>query len=332
MPEPDFRSRRRAVLLGLAGGALASAARASHIDTRHLFADAKPLLVQATPLPVVATFSILGDMTRQIGGEHIRLTTIVGPGVDAHSFEPAPQDIKALEGAKVLILNGIGFEGWLPRVIKASGFDGMQVLASRTASLRHLNETEQQRSDPGHKHKDADIDPHAWQDLRNGMIYAQNIADGLSQADPAHRAYYQNRVKSYIAQMKKLDTEIRSGFAEIPESRRKVISSHDAFGYFADAYGIKFIPVVGLSNDAEPSAREVAAIIKQVKKEKVSGVFVESTASPKIVHQIARETGAKIGGTLYSDALARPDEPASTYLGMFSWNAGRLIYVLKAGD
>jgi zinc/manganese transport system substrate-binding protein len=246
-----------------------------------------------------------------------------------HSFEPAPRDVAALAEAKVLVLNGMGFESWLPRMIRASGFDGMQVLASRTASVRHLDQTEEERSEGGHKHGDHDIDPHAWQDLRNGMIYAQNIADGLSQADPAHRAYYQNRVKAYIAQMKKLDAEIKTAFAEIPESRRKVISSHDAFGYFADAYGIKFIPVMGLTSEAEPSAREVASIIKQVKKENVSGVFVESTANPKIVHQIARESGAKIGGTLYADALAPPDQPASTYLGMFSWNAGRLIYVLK---
>jgi zinc/manganese transport system substrate-binding protein len=332
MAEPDFRSRRRAVVLGLVACAFAAGVRASHIDTKQLFANAKPLLVQATPLPVVATFSVLGDMTRQIGGEHIKLTTIVGPGADSHSFEPTPQDVKALSEAKVLILNGVGFEGWLPRMIKAAGFDGMQVLATRTASLRHLDESEQAHNDPNHNHGDTDVDPHAWQDLRNGMIYAQNIADGLSQADPAHRAYNQKRAKAYIAQMKKIDTEIRMAFAEIPESRRKVISSHDAFGYFAAAYGIKFIPVVGLSNEAEPSAHELAALIKQVKKENVAGVFVESTANPKIIRQIARETGAKIGGTLYSDSLAKPDEPASTYLGMFSWNAGRLIYVLKPGN
>jgi zinc/manganese transport system substrate-binding protein len=322
----------------LAASAVAARARAAAES-----AEAKPRLVQATPLPVVATFSILGDMTRQIGGEHIALTTIVGPGADAHSFEPAPRDVKALAGAKVLVLNGAGFEGWLPRMIKASGFDGMQVLATRTATLRRLDggdgkhnghdaqhkDHDRKSNDHDHKHGGPQIDPHAWQDLRNGMVYAQNIADGLSQADPAHRAYYQNRAKAYIGQMKKLDAEIRLAIGEIPENRRKVISSHDAFGYFADAYGIQFIPAVGLSNEAEPSARDVAAIIDQVKKEGVSGVFVESTASPKLVHQIARETGAKIGGTLYSDALAPPDQPASTYLGMFSWNAGRLIYVLK---
>lgn len=324
MLEPVFRSRRRALLLGLAGSAVSAGARAASAPVA-----AKPLLVQDKPLPVVATFSILGDMTRQIGGEHIALTTIVGPDADSHSFEPSPDDVKALARAKVLVLNGVGFEGWLPRMIRASGFDGMQVLASRKATLRRLDDAAPKHGDHDHQHGGAEVDPHAWQDLSNGMVYAQNIADGLSQADPAHRAYYQNRVKAYIAQMKKLDAEIKLAFAEIPASQRKVISSHDAFGYFADAYGIQFIPVVGLSNEAEPSARDVAAIIDRAKKEGVSGVFVERTASPRLIHLIARETGAKIGGTLYSDALAKPDQPASTYLGMFSWNAGRLIYVLK---
>src|SRR5690606_38031104 len=238
---------------------------------------------------------------------------------------------------------GLDFEGWLPRLIQESGFKGVKVLASKDVALRHLTEAGQPShndSNLDHKHghshgaaKDrrvhSDVDPHAWQDLSNGMIYAKNIADGLSQADPKRRAYYQSRMQTYVAQMKKLDAEIEQGFAEIPLARRKVITSHDAFGYFAQAYGIQFISVVGLSSDAQPSAKDVAAIIRLAKKERISGVFIENTTNSKLAKQIARETGAQVVGTLYSDALAPMDQPAATYLGMFSWNAGRLIYLMK---
>lgn len=278
------------------------------------------------PLKVVATFSILGDMVKEIGGEHVSVVTIVGPNADAHTFEPTPADIKALAVAEVLVLNGLDFEGWLPRLMEAAGFKGARVLASDGVAVRHLRAGEAQQN---HGHREGDVDPHAWQSLENGMVYALNIAEGLSKAAPMHRAYYKNRTKLYIEQMKKLDTEIKLALADIPDDKRKVISSHDAFGYFAQAYNIQFFSVAGLSNQAEPSAKEMAALIDTVKKMGVAGVFIEHSASPKLVGQIARETGARVGGTLYSDALAPSDQPASTYLGMFTWNAGQLIYVLK---
>jgi zinc/manganese transport system substrate-binding protein len=322
--EHAFRFSRRIMLAMLVGGVLVMAAPAG-------------FAADPVPLRVVASFSILGDMVREIGGEHISLTTIVGPNGDAHSFEPTPRDAKALSQAQVLVINGLDFEGWLPRLIQAAGFSGAQVLASQGVLLRHLSEAERVHEvlgehEKGHKHDDGDhgdVDPHAWQNLGNGMIYAKNIADGLSRADPKRRGYYQSRAQSYIAKMKKLDIEIKQAFLAIPKSRRKVITSHDAFGYFAQAYGIQFVSVAGFSNEAEPSAREVAAIIDRARKEHISGVFIENTTNPKLVRQIARETKAKVGGTLYSDALAALDQPAATYLGMFSWNAGQLIYVLK---
>lgn len=332
--EHAFRFSRRTALSILAGGILILGVPAGFAADE--------------PLRVVASFSILGDMVKEIGGEQISLTTIVGPNADAHSFEPTPKDAKALSQAQVLVINGLDFEGWLPRLVQASGFKGVQVLASKDVALRHLSEADQ----PNHNHNDgdldhkhdhshgvakdghahSDVDPHAWQDLSNGMIYAKNIADGLSQADPKRRAYYQSRMQTYVAQMKKLDAEIRQGFAEIPLARRKVITSHDAFGYFAQAYGIQFISVVGLSSDAQPSAKDVAAIISLAKKERISGVFIENTTNSKLAKQIARETGAQVVGTLYSDALAPADQPAATYLGMFSWNAGRLIYLMKPSN
>lgn len=319
-----FRASRRAAMIFLAGVALSLCGSAAMAAQPTAKTASKP---PSKRLQVVATFSILGDMVREIGGEHIVLNTIVGAGADAHSFEPTPRDIQALAKAQVLVLNGLDFEGWLPRLVQSSGFKGAQVMASKGVTVRQLAEA------PGHHHEDGhhhgDVDPHAWQSLSNGMIYAQNIADGLAQAAPAHSAYFKNRAKLYIEQMKKLDTEIKQAFADIPPEKRRVITSHDAFGYFERAYGIHFISVAGLSNDAEPSAKDVAAIIDRAKNEHVAGVFVEQGLNPRIVEQIARETGAKVGEGLYADTLAKPDQPASTYLGMFSWNAGQLIYVLK---
>ncbi|MGB3290548.1 MAG: zinc ABC transporter substrate-binding protein [Burkholderiaceae bacterium] len=326
-----FCKMRRAMLGALAGVVLAiAAAPAMAVDP-----------ATAGPLKVVASFSILGDMVREIGGEYVALTTLVGPNGDVHSFEPSPRDAKALSGADVLVLNGLGFESWLPGLLRSSGFGGRQILASKGAAIRHLSADEvpgdghghdhghgDRHDDGGHQHEIGDIDPHAWQDLRNGMIYAQNIADGLSLADPAHSAYYKMRAKLYIEKMTKLDAEIRTALAGIPEDRRVVITSHDAFGYFAQAYGIRFIAVAGLSSEAEPSARELAAIVDRTKKEHVAGVFTEHGTSSKLIRQLARETGIKLGGVLYADTLAKADAPAASYLGMFSWNAGRLIYVL----
>lgn len=294
------------------------------------------------PLRVVATFSILGDMVREIGGERVALTTIVGSNSDTHRFDPTPADAKALHDADVLVLNGLDFEPWLPRLMEASGFKGRRVLASEGVAVRRLGEGEKEtphdharEASSGHgaahqeDHAHGDVDPHAWQDLSNGKIYARNIAAGLAKADPRNATYYEGRAAGYISRMKVLDAEIRAAINAIPAERRKVISSHDAFGYFAAAYGIEFIPVAGLSNQAEPSAQDVARIIRKAREAKVSGVFIENMSNPLLVQRIASESGALMGGTLYADALGPPDQPASTYLGMFSWNAGRLVYVLK---
>lgn len=310
---------------------------------------AQPRQSPTEPLRVVASFSILGDMVSEIGGEHVALTTLVGPGGDAHTFEPAPKDVLALANAQVLVLNGLDFEGWLPRLIKASGFKGLQVLASDGVKVRLLGRDDQlvlgassahnhdhdhdhthaHDSGHGHVHSPGEVDPHAWQDLSNGIIYATNIAEGLSRADPANSASYRSRADIYIKRMQKLDAELKAVLKEIPKNRRTVITTHDAFGYFGQAYGIRFISVAGFSSAAEPSAKDLALIVDNAKKQHVSGVFFENISSNKIMEQIARETGAKRGGTLYSDALASPGEPAGTYLGMFSWNAGRLLRTLK---
>lgn len=293
------------------------------------------------PIKVVATFSVLGDMAQEVGGEYVQVSTIVGPNGDAHTFEPTPQDVRALAQADVLILNGLDFEGWLPRLLKSSGFKGSQVLASQGVTVRHLGAGEFFASSAERSHDHAaqgldapphavgDVDPHAWQDLTNGILYARNIAEGLADVDAAHANYFRKRADLYVAQMEKLDTEIKNAFKTIPAGQRTIITSHDAFGYFGRAYGLQFISVTGFSNEAEPTARDVAAIIDLARKKHVVGIFVENITNAKLVEQIAREAKAKIGGTLYSDALAPAGQPAATYLGMFSWNAGQLINILK---
>lgn len=309
----------------------------------------------SAPLDVVASFSVLGDMVRVIGGDHVALTTIVGPNGDAHTFEPTPKDARALSQAKVLFVNGLGFESWMPRLVAASGFKGQEVVASKGVTPRELTPAEQALAAMEEKHghapgrhahasragagshgrgaqenstDHAHIDPHAWQSLSNGLIYVQNITAALAAADPRHADDYREHARMYMQQIKTLDARIKQSLAAIPEARRKVVTSHDAFGYFGQAYGVQFISTVGISNEAEPSAKEVANIIRQVRREHVPAVFIENISNAKLIRQISRETGAKVGGTLYSDALAPPDQPAGTYLGMFEWNAGKLIYAL----
>ena len=309
---PSVRRRR---LLGLAGSVLALGALSAHAVSRE-------------PLPVVVTFSILGDMVKEIGGDRVAVTTLVGANGDVHGHAPTPQDAKALQNARVLVLNGLDFESWLPRLLRASGFEGRQVLASKGVTVRSLGANRQGHA-PGHEHGPGIVDPHAWQDLANGMIYARNIAAGLSKADPRNTAYYESRAAGYVARMRALDNEIRSALGGIEPERRRVITSHDAFGYFGAAYRVEFIPVAGLSSQSEASAGDVARLVNLARESRVGGVFIENMSSPVLAQQIARESGVLMGGTLYADALAPPDQPAATYLGMISWNAGRLVYVLK---
>ncbi|WP_294642811.1 metal ABC transporter substrate-binding protein [uncultured Aureimonas sp.] len=285
------------------------------------------------PLPVVASFSILGDMTSRIGGEHVAVTTLVGPGGDAHVFEPTPADARALGRAKLLVTNGLQFEGWLPRLVATSGFKGeTAVAATGVTPIAFVQEEPEAHDDHDHDHAGHDhgpSDPHAWQDLANGQIYARNIVEALKTADPAHAGDYEANGAAYIAEMKELDAEIRGELEDVPAEARKVVTSHDAFGYFGKAYGIAFIAPNGVSTEAEASAADVARIIDQIRDEKIRAVFVENISDPRLVERIAAETGAEIGGSLFSDSLSAPDGPAPTYLDMFRHNAGELAKALK---
>jgi len=304
-----------------------------------------PVYAADTPLRVVASFSILGDIVQEVGGPNITLTTLVGADGDAHTYEPTSADVRELAAARVLFVNGLGFETWLPRLLKSASFAGATVVVSQGVTPRlfaddaaHHDHDRQATVDHAHGHEQgntlndtesAHLDHHAWQNLANGIIYARNVAQGLAAADPAHAVAYEQRANAYIAKLEALDERVKKTFAAIPTQRRKVLVSHDAFGYFADAYGIAFIPAVGLSSDAEPSAAELAVLIAQVKGEQVTAVFVENMSSPKLVAQIARETGAKVGGMLYSDALSKPGQSGATYLEMFEWNVRQLAAALQ---
>ena len=297
----------------------------------------------AESLKVVASFSILGDMVKQIRSLAVVVPTLVGPDGDAHVYEPTPQDAKALGEAKVLVENGLNFEGWLPRLVKTSGFSGETVIASTGVKPRELTPDEEamEAAEEAHDHggeahaeahDDHDhghVDPHAWQNLANGEIYAKNIMDGLAKADPEHAKDYRQRGDAYIAEMKELDKKIRAEIDQVPENQRLIVTSHDAFGYFGQAYHVKFIAPQGVSTEAEASAQDVAKIIDQIRAQKIRAVFVENISNPRLIEQISRETDAKVGGALFSDALSPKDGPAPTYLDMFKNNADEIVKAHK---
>ena len=277
----------------------------------------------ADKLKVVATFTVLGDMVRNVGGEHVALTTLVGPDGDAHVYEPTPADARALAEADLVLVNGLGFEGWIDRLVKASGYKGPVVVASEGIALLRVEEEDHGH---GHGHHDeGEFDPHAWQDLVNGRLYVINIARALAAADTARAEDYRRRAEAYDLKLVTLDQDIRSRLEDVPAERRKVITSHDAFQYFGRAYGIGFHAPVGLSTEDEPSAGEVAALIRQMRDEGIRTLFVDNITDARLVQQLAREAEAVIGGTLYSDSLSGADGPASTYLDMFRHNANEIV-------
>ena len=274
-------------------------------------------------LPVVASFSILGDFVREVGGERVALALLVGPDGDAHVYSPTPADAKTVAGAKLVVVNGLKFEGWLTRLIKSSGTKA--TVATATIGITPLKMAD----DHGHGH--GGEDPHAWQSVANARLYVGNVRDALIAADPAGKASYEANAVAYLARLDALDAEIKAAVARIPADRRKAITSHDAFGYFAKAYGIEFIAPQGVSTEAEASAKDVARIIRQIKAQKVPAVFLENITNPRLAEQIARESGAKIGGRLYSDALSSADGPAGTYIAMMKHNISQIEKALVAG-
>lgn len=275
------------------------------------------------PIRVVASFSIIADMVKQIGGSEVEVQTLVGADEDAHDFQPTPDAAKTLANAEIIAINGLKFEGWMGRLIKASGTKAKLLVASAGVKARMMDD----EVTHGHEHKKGEStpDPHAWQDLRNARFYLNNILGALSQARPALAPVFKERAQSYLATLLKLDEETRAALANVPTERRKVITSHDAFAYFGAAYDIQLLSPSGISTEAEPSAADVAKLITQIKDEGIKTLFIENMTDPRLIQQIAKDTGARVGGKLYADALSKEGGDAPTYLDMMRHNTRVII-------
>jgi zinc/manganese transport system substrate-binding protein len=276
-----------------------------------------PAMAQAPEtMKVVATFSILADIVRNVGGDRVEVTELVGPNGDAHVYSPTPADARRLADAKVVFTNGLKFEGWIDRLVKSSGTKATIIETSKGVKVLDSESV----AGHGHGHSHGKFDPHAWQSALNIKSYADNIRKALTAADPAGQAVYEANTAAYVSKLEELDVEIRKLIETIPQERRKIITSHDAFVYFEAAYGIEFVSPQGVSTEAEASAKDVAKIIQQIRREKITAVFVENVSDTRLMERIAKETGAKIGGKVYSDALSEPGGPAGTYIDMMRHN------------
>ena len=286
---------------------------------RRLFLLLLASLLTAAPLSaaerlnVVASFSIIADFVRNVGGDRINLTTLVGANGDIHVYTPAPSDAKRIADANLVVINGLGLEGWLPRLVQSSGSKAQIVTASSGITPLKIG---------------SEADPHAWQSVPNARVYVTNIRDALAAADPANADFFREQAKAYLEKLDTLDREVREAVANIPPQRLKVISTHDAFGYFAAEYGIQFVAPLGVSTETEPSARDIAAIIGQIKAQKIPAVFLENISDDRLIRRIAAETGAKVGGTLISDGLTGEKGPAPTYIDMVRHNIKALTSAL----
>lgn len=299
----------------------------------------------AQPLKVVATFSIIGDFAANVGGSRIALTTLVGPDGDAHAYEPRPSDATAIRNADVVLVNGEHFEGFLQRLIQASGGSASVVELTKGAALLRAGDKahdshdhhehghkhghgddehhKHDHADPHHHHH-GDVDPHAWQSVRNARVYVNNIAEALCAADREGCPSYAANAKSYGEKLDALEQELKAAMAEIPSDRRTIITSHDAFAYLGHEYGMRFLAPQGTSTESDASAADVAALIRQIKEQKASAIFLENISNPRLIQQIANETGTKIGGRLYSDALSAANGPAATYIDMMRHNVNTI--------
>lgn len=275
-------------------------------------------LAQAKPIEAVASFTVLADMVQNVGGDHVHVTSLIGPNGDPHAYEPTPNDAQALKRADLVFVSGLHLEGWLDRLIKASGYQGQPVVLSNGIKTRSMEEDGKRITDP-----------HAWNSAANGVVYVRNIISALQKADPANASDYQAKGDQYIQQLEQLDAYARAQVQAIPSDKRKVLTSHDAFGYFGDAYGVTFLSPLGFSTETEASAADVGKLIKQIKQEHVSTYFFENSSDPRLVKQIADASGARPGGELYVESLSPADGPAPTYAQMFRYNVDKLTAAMK---
>ncbi|MBX8486592.1 metal ABC transporter substrate-binding protein [Pseudomonas cichorii] len=275
-------------------------------------------LAQAKPLEAVASFTVIADMVSNVGGERVHVTSLIGPNGDPHVYEPTPRDAQALKSADLTFVNGLHLEGWMDRLIKASGYKGQPVVVSDGIKTRYMSEDGKLITDP-----------HAWNSATNGVIYVRNIIAALKKADPEGASVYEANGQRYIVQLQELDLYARDQVQSVPESKRKILTSHDAFGYFGDAYGVTFLSPLGFSTESEASAADVAKLIRQIKSEHVTAYFFENSGDPRLVKQIADASGAQPGGELYVEALSPADGPAASYAQMFRYNVDKLTAAMK---
>ena len=295
--------------------------RRAFLLTPTLLAVALPASAQA-PIKAVATFSILGDLLAEVAGDKVELSVVVGPDIDAHAYQPRPTDARALADAKVLVSNGLGFEGWIDRLAKAAPFKGKAIVA--TAGVATLKAGADHGHSHGHSHGQGP-DPHCWQDVQRVRTYVANIAKGLAEADPANAAHYRERAQAFDRRLVDLDAWVKAEIARVPADKRRAITGHDSFRYFSSAYGVKFQSPRGYNTSSEPSARDVATLIREVREQRIKALFVENMTNPGLIDQIARESGAVVGPRLYTDALSGPDGPAPTYEKMMRHNVTALV-------
>ena len=321
-PESILLSRRAV----LAASVMALLPRASAAQTPTASGD---------PLPVVATFSILGDLVQAVGGDAVQVTTLIGPGVDAHTFDPAPADLVTLESAAVIFENGLGFEPWLDGFFASTQPKGTRVIVSDGIEPRHVSEEHEedhQEEEEGHHH--GDVDPHVWHDVANAIVMVENIRDALVTADPEDAAVYETNAAAKIADLEVLDAWVREQVATISEDRRKLVTSHDTFGYFADAYGFEVIGTAlgSASTEAgDPSARDVAILIEEIANAGVPAIFAENVSNPDLMESIAVEAGVTLAPPLFTDALGAPGTEASSYDGMMRGNVTIIVNALNGG-
>ena len=274
---------------------------------------------RAEPLHVVASFSIIADMAEKIGGPRVTVASLIPRATDPHVFQPSPNDARLLQSAQIIFINGLGLEGPIERLIASTGQSKKQVVLSKKITPLHLIENG----------RDHGLDPHAWHDVRNAKLYSEAIRDGLILADPQGREEYARRAQDYLQALDALDAEIRRDLASIPPERRVIVTNHDAFGYFARAYQITMIAPQGVSTEIEPSARDIARVIKQIRAQKIPAVFLENVTDPRLMTQISRETGAKIGNPLFTDSLSVENGPAPTYIDMMRANLASFTKALR---
>lgn len=305
-----------------------------------LLAPRRPALAQSArdgaALPVVASFSILADMVREVGGERVAVRAIAGFDTDAHGFELRPSDAHAVRAARLVVRNGLGFEPWFDRLLRSAGYTGPVVTATDGVQPRDMDGREHDHDHGGPAARPSSpaparrvADPHCWQDVRLGQAYVRAIAAGLAAADPAGAEAYRRGAEAYTRRLAALDSWVREQIATVPAARRRVVTSHDALGYFGDAYGVRFLPAQGVGAEAQPSAAQLAALIRQVRAEGITAVFLDVPGDAPVLRRLAEEAGVRVAGRLYADTLSPPDGPAPTYEAMIRHNVGLLVPAMR---